>query len=51
MVQSKLISEKKSPIPKEIVDNLAKLGISIDEDTVRGKLKEAAETVSQEKPV
>ncbi len=43
-------TEKKSPTPKELVDCLAKWGISIDEDTVRSKLKEAANTVSLEKP-
>jgi hypothetical protein len=37
---------KKSPIPKQVVDNLAEHGISIDEDTARSWLREAAETVT-----
>ena len=36
---------KKSPTPKEIADDLAQLGISIDPDTVRKYLKESANTV------
>ena len=36
---------KKSPTPKEIADDLAALEISIDPDTVRKYLKEAANTV------
>ena len=36
---------KKSPTPKEIADDLADLGISIDPDTVRKYLKESANTV------
>jgi hypothetical protein len=36
---------KKSTAPKEIADDLAELGISIDPDTVRKYLKEAANTV------
>jgi hypothetical protein len=38
-------SASKSPIAKELADSLAELGISIDEDTVRSWLREAAETV------
>lgn len=38
-------SASKSPVPKEIADDLAKLGISVDPDTVRKYLREAAATV------
>ena len=37
---------KKNEATKQIVDDLAKLGISIDADTVRKYLKEAANTVT-----
>ncbi len=40
----------KSTAPKEITDDLAALGISIDTDTVRKYLKEAANTVLPAKP-
>ena len=33
----------RSPVPKEIADDLAALGISLDEDTIRSKLREGAE--------
>lgn len=35
----------KSAVPKQIADDLAKHGISIDDDTVRKYLKQAADTV------
>lgn len=41
---------KKSEATKQIVDDLAKLGIGIDPDTVRKYLKEAANTVTYEMP-
>ena len=34
--------QKKSPIPKELADTLESFGISLDVDTIRKKLKEAA---------
>ena len=39
--------QKKSPIPAEIVENAEKLGLSIDVDTVRNWLKEAANILEQ----
>ena len=41
---------KKNEATKQIVDDLAKLGIGIDADTVRKYLKEAANTVTYEMP-
>lgn len=41
---------KKNEATKQIVDDLAKLAISIDPDTVRKYLKEAANTVAYEMP-
>jgi hypothetical protein len=35
----------RSPVPKEISDALAKKGMSLDTDTVRRWLKEAAENL------
>lgn len=35
----------KSPVPKQIMDDLASLGVSIDNDTVRNHLREAARTI------
>lgn len=40
----------KSPVTKEIADDLASLGISVSDDTVRKYLKQAAETVLPAKP-
>ncbi len=39
---------KKSPIPQEICDDLVKLEIPLDPDTVRAKIKEAAELLPQQ---
>ena len=41
---------KKNTTPREIADDLAELGISITDDTVRKYLKEAADTVLPAKP-
>lgn len=41
---------KKNEATKQVVDDLAKLGIGIDVDTVRKYLKEAANTVTFEMP-
>lgn len=41
---------KKNDATKQIADDLAKIGISIDTDTVRKYLKEAANTVTYEMP-
>ena len=43
--------ESKSPFAKETVDRLAALGITIDEDTVRRWLREAAEEVTHTSPI
>jgi hypothetical protein len=43
-------SASKSTAPKEIADDLAQLGISMDSDTVRKYLKEAANTVLPANP-
>lgn len=40
----------KSPIPKQIVDEIEDLGMKIDPDTVRKYLKEATDTVLPKKP-
>ncbi|OOG53007.1 hypothetical protein [Polaromonas sp. C04] len=40
----------KSNAPKEIADDLASLGMSVSDDTVRKYLKQAAETVLPAKP-
>lgn len=40
----------KSTAPKEIMDDLANLGMSLGDDTVRKYLKEAADTVLPAKP-
>ena len=41
-------TEKKSPIPAEIVVHVEELGLAIDVDTVRKWLKEAASLLSRE---
>ncbi len=40
----------KSPIPKEIADNLSAHGLNVSDDTVRKYLKEAVETVLPARP-
>ena len=41
----------RSPIPKQIADDLATLGISVSDDTVRQKLKDAFDTIGLEPEV
>lgn len=38
----------KSDVPRLVTEELAQIGIAIDEDTVRARLKEAAETITVE---
>jgi hypothetical protein len=44
-------TEGRSPIPKQIADDLATFGISVSDDTVRQKLKDALDTIGLEPEV
>jgi hypothetical protein len=44
-------TEGRSPIPRQIADDLATFGISVSDDTVRQKLKDAFDTVGLEPEV